>query len=102
LQSLEVSYVHLSREQPTLGLWVADYPVELLDLFSTAAHRVVLQMYEHYAQIHPEVFVRVAELPISDKLREIRWGGGMGRLCFFEYFFLGYSAEGMLTPPPPP
>lgn len=33
---------------------------------------MVLQLYPNYQEIHNEVFVRIIELPITDKLRDIR------------------------------
>mmetsp|Transcript_46997 Transcript_46997/g.111948 ORF Transcript_46997/g.111948 Transcript_46997/m.111948 type:complete len:925 (-) Transcript_46997:100-2874(-) len=71
-QSLEVSYMHLSNAQPVFGIWVADAPEPILDALNEAAFEVVLQLYPNYQEIHNEVFVRIIELPITDKLRDIR------------------------------
>jgi DNA replication licensing factor MCM2 len=71
-QSLEVSYMHLSNAQPVFGIWVADAPEPILEALNEAAFEVVLALYPNYQEIHNEVFVRIIELPITDKLRDIR------------------------------
>jgi DNA replication licensing factor MCM2 len=71
-QSLEVSYMHLSIAQPVFGMWVADAPEDMLEKLNETAMEVVKQLYPDYDQIHNEIFVRIVELPITDKLRDIR------------------------------
>lgn len=71
-QSLEVSYMHLSIAQPTFGMWVADAPELMLEKLNETAMEVVKQLYPDYDEIHNEIFVRIVELPITDKLCEIR------------------------------
>ena len=72
LQSLEVSYIHLSREAPILAIWVADAPKGMLKHFHEVAQEAVLEEFEDYAAIHDEVWVRVTDLPVSDSLRDLR------------------------------
>lgn len=48
-------------------------PSKMLEIFNSGAMNVVLQIYEHYEQIHDHVFVRIIDLPVSDKLRDIRY-----------------------------
>ena len=71
-QSLEVSYMHLSQAQPVFGIWVADAPGAILEVLDDAAMDVVSQQYPNYQEIHPDIFVRIIDLPIVDKLRDIR------------------------------
>lgn len=71
-QSLEVSYMHLSQAQPVFGIWVADAPGAILEVLDDAAMDVVSQQYPNYQDIHPDIFVRIIDLPIVDKLRDIR------------------------------
>ena len=71
-QSLEVSYVHLAIAQRMLGLWVADVPDLVLKKFNETAMQVVKHRYPDYDEIHNEIFVRITDLPITDKLRDIR------------------------------
>ena len=71
-QSLEVSYLHLSRLEPTLAIWVADAPAEMFEMFHEAAKTETLKLYPSYESIHKQVFVRLEDLPIKDQIRDIR------------------------------
>ncbi|KAA8494300.1 DNA replication licensing factor mcm2 [Porphyridium purpureum] len=71
-QSVVVSYGHLVSYDPVLAVWVADAPAEMLPLLDSEAFQVTLEFFPEYGAIHPEVFVRIAELPILDNLRDIR------------------------------
>mmetsp|Transcript_31335 Transcript_31335/g.43462 ORF Transcript_31335/g.43462 Transcript_31335/m.43462 type:complete len:877 (+) Transcript_31335:109-2739(+) len=71
-QSLEISYLHLSEAEAVLAIWVADAPAELLPIFSQVAKEVVLSHYGNYDQIHQDIFLRIAGLPIIDQIRDIR------------------------------
>ena len=44
----------------------------MLSIFDDVATQVVQQQFESYADIHDEVFVRISDLPIKDKLRDLR------------------------------
>lgn len=68
----QVSYLHLSRAQPILAIWLADAPREMLELMDEVVTAVVTRAFPAYAEIQDEVRVRVAELPIVDKLRDLR------------------------------
>lgn len=71
-QSLIVQYQHISSTESTLGVWLADCPSSVLEIFNEAATDVTLSVFPDYAGIHPEIFVRISELPVADKLRNIR------------------------------
>ena len=71
-QSLEVSFQHLSNSQPMLAIWVADMPAQMLEHFNEVASHVVSMEFEEYKRIHADINVRITDLPISDKLRDIR------------------------------
>jgi len=71
-QSLEVSYLHLSNDQSTLGIWLADTPREMLTLMNEVARALTLEKYREYNQVHDEIYVRICDLPIKDSLRELR------------------------------
>ena len=73
-QSLEVSYLHLSHHTPSLAIWLADVPKQILALFDAVAQEVVLERYDDYSRIHSEIYVRITQLPLDDKLRELRHG----------------------------
>lgn len=71
-QSLVVNYSHISLTNTTLGVWLADIPTSVLEIFNEAATDVTLSVFPDYGLIHPEIFVRISDLPVGDKLREIR------------------------------
>jgi DNA replication licensing factor MCM2 len=71
-QSLEVSYLHLSRLEPTLAIWVADAPADMLELFNEVAKSEALKLYPAYEAIAKDIFVRITKLPIVDQIRDIR------------------------------
>jgi DNA replication licensing factor MCM2 len=71
-QSLQVSYLHLSRSAPLLAIWLADAPKDMLNIFNEVSRDVVLQQFADYKEIHDQIFVRITDLPIRDNLRELR------------------------------
>ena len=78
-QSLEVSYTHLCVMMPTVAVWVADAPRAVLDVLHGAATDVALAEFPEYGSIHAEVYVRIADLPIQDSIRDLRQArGGRG------------------------
>jgi DNA replication licensing factor MCM2 len=71
-QSLEITFLHLSRRHPTLAIWVAEEPSLILPILNEVALEVTLEVYTEYLNIHNEVFVRIGDLPVEDKLRDLR------------------------------
>ena len=71
-QSLELTYTHLSQKMPSLAIWVAEVPNLILPVFNEVAHELVNEVFPNYDQIHREIFVRIRDLPIEDKLRDLR------------------------------
>lgn len=71
-QSLVVSFKHLSISEPTIGIWLADAPALILEIFNDAATSVTFSIFKEYKRIHSDIFVRISELPVSDNLRDIR------------------------------
>lgn len=71
-QSLVVNFKHFSIAEPTVAIWLADTPTLIIDLLNKAATDVTLSIFPEYERIHPEIFTRIAELPVSDHLRDIR------------------------------
>jgi len=71
-QSLEITYTHLSEKSPTLALWVAEQPAILIPLLNEVAFSVVSELYPSYGEIHNDVFVKIKDLPVEDKLRDLR------------------------------
>lgn len=71
-QSLNVSFIHLSKKDRIIATWVADAPSLMLPILDEVLKKEVLRLYPAYEDIHPEVFVRISELPIIDQIRDIR------------------------------
>eukprot|EP01038_Epipyxis_sp_PR26KG_P005040 gene5040-7031_t len=70
--SIEVSYGHLGEMQSLLAIWLTDVPRDMLQIFDEVLQTVVLEKFPHYAKIVQEVHVRIINLPISDRLRNLR------------------------------
>jgi len=71
-RSLKVSYLHLSSSLPSLAIWTADCPRIMIDLFNQVATICASQFYPGYEMIQKGIHVRIEELPVSDKLRDLR------------------------------
>lgn len=71
-QSLVINFKQFSAAEPTIGIWLADAPTQIIEIFNEGATDVTLSIFPEYSRIHPEIFVRVAELPVEDELRDIR------------------------------
>lgn len=71
-QSLEISYNDIKNTNPTLATWIAFEPMIIFPYLNRTAYQLACKQYPSYANIHPEVFVKIKELPIKDNLRELR------------------------------
>jgi DNA replication licensing factor MCM2 len=71
-ESLEISFQHLAETKATLALFLANAPAETLRIFDEVAMDAVRLDYPDYERIHSEIHVRVADLPTSYTLRELR------------------------------
>lgn len=71
-QSLEVTYTHLSEKSPTLALWIAEQPGIIIPLLNEVAFNVVTELYPSYEEIHSDVYVKIRDLPVEDRLRDLR------------------------------
>ncbi len=72
LASLEVSYTHLSSEMPLLAIWLAEDPRDMLDLMDEVATRLVARYFPEYHHIQDEIHVRITDLPVTDRIRDLR------------------------------
>jgi DNA replication licensing factor MCM2 len=71
-ESFSISYMHLSQACSTLAIWTADCPRQMLEVFDEEAFAVVLAYFPQYNQVHSSVHVRIADLPVSDSIRDLR------------------------------
>lgn len=72
LQSFELEYMILAKEQPALAIYLVDAPNLVLDIFNPAAKEVVLSMYPAYERIASEIYVRIRDLQIFEEIRDLR------------------------------
>ena len=72
LISLPVTYTHLSTQNPTLALWVAEEPALMLPILNEVAFRLVLHLFPSYDNVTKHIFVRIRDLPIEDSIRDLR------------------------------
>ncbi|KAH0589034.1 MCM DNA helicase complex subunit [Termitomyces sp. 'cryptogamus'] len=71
-ESLEVSYLHLAISKPILAYFLTNSPTAMLEIFDEVALNAILVYYPSYQRIHSEVHVRIADLPLSSSLRDLR------------------------------
>ncbi|KAG9316373.1 MCM-domain-containing protein [Chiua virens] len=71
-ESLEVSYLHLAVSKPILAYFLTNSPASMLTIFDEVALNAILVYYPSYERIHSEVHVRIADLPLSSSLRDLR------------------------------
>ncbi|KAG2150505.1 MCM-domain-containing protein [Suillus clintonianus] len=71
-ESLEVSYLHLAMSKPILAYFLTNSPSAMLVIFDEVALNAILVYYPSYERIHSEVHVRIADLPLSSSLRDLR------------------------------
>lgn len=73
--SLEVSYGDLAEMQSLLAIWLTDVPKDMLQIFDEVLQSVVQEDFPHYSKfVHQKVHIRIINLPISDRLRDLRQG----------------------------
>ena len=56
-----------------LAYFLPEAPTEMLKIFDEATKEIVLAMFPRYEQIAKEIHVRIAELPLVEELRSLRW-----------------------------
>ena len=71
-QSLEVHYTHIANVYETLAVWIGFEPAIILPYLNTVAFEVANYYFPGYDNIQSEVYVRIKDLPIKDKLRDLR------------------------------
>lgn len=70
-----MDFVDLWEHIPLMAEWLADAPNEILSLLDEIAFREVTNShaFPDYKRIHPEIHVRVTNLPASYLLRDLRY-----------------------------
>jgi DNA replication licensing factor MCM2 len=67
-----VSYLHLALSKPILAYFLTNSPTAMLAILDEVALQAILVYYPAYERIHAEVHVRIADLPLSTSLRDLR------------------------------
>lgn len=71
-ESLDVSFLHLVETKAQLAFFLANNPMAILPIFDDVAFDVILLYYPSYDRIHSDIHVRIAEMPTSSSLRDLR------------------------------
>lgn len=71
-ESLIVDYAHLADSRAVLATFLIASPAEVLKIMDFVAMQAVELVYPVYRQIHAEIHVRIAGLPVALSLRDLR------------------------------
>ncbi|GAB4814991.1 hypothetical protein N2152v2_002037 [Parachlorella kessleri] len=71
-QSLEVNYIDLANTLPTIAIWVADHPKEVLPILHETAKEVALEEFADFENMHDTIYVRIANIPLQESIRDLR------------------------------
>lgn len=74
LESLEVSYPDISAHTPIIGIWLGDAPSQILEILNDAAYLLITNqaLFPEFTRIASEIHVRITDLPIIDRIRDLR------------------------------
>lgn len=72
-QSLEVSYAHIQKANPTIALWIYDEPLLIIPILNEVVFRVALELFPDYRAIFDEAYLRIRDLPVVDLIRNLRF-----------------------------
>jgi DNA replication licensing factor MCM2 len=72
-QSLEVSYLHIKKTNPTIALWIYDEPLLIIPILNEVVFRVALELFPDYSAIYNDAYLRIRDLPVSDLIRNLRF-----------------------------
>jgi DNA replication licensing factor MCM2 len=70
--SLDIKYQHFKRALPTLTMWLGLEPSYLIPELNSILHTTLCKMSPQFKNIVKETYVKVFELPINDKIPELR------------------------------
>lgn len=71
--SLEIDYKKFICVHPNIAIWLADAPQSVLEVMEDVAMKVVFDLHPNYKNIHQKIYVRIANLPVHDQIRNIRY-----------------------------
>lgn len=71
-QSLEVTYSHLTQQNPTLAYWVFETPSLVFPILNQVAFELACKYFPGYENIHHEIYIKIRDFPLEEKLRDLR------------------------------
>ena len=71
-QSLEVVYMHITNNIPTIAYWIFESPAIILPHLNSTAFDIACRFFPGYQEIRPEIYVRIRSFPLEEKIRDLR------------------------------
>lgn len=71
-QSLEVEIGDIIHSMSMIAAWIVEAPKDMLAILEEVAREVVLKLFPYYDTIQQEIYVRILDLPGTEKLRDLR------------------------------
>ncbi|TMW61791.1 hypothetical protein Poli38472_010854 [Pythium oligandrum] len=71
-QSLEIEIGDVIHSMSMVAAWIVEAPKDMLTILEEVARAVVLALFPYYDTIHQEIYVRILDLPGTEKLRDLR------------------------------
>ncbi|KAI9910058.1 hypothetical protein PsorP6_010453 [Peronosclerospora sorghi] len=71
-QSLEIEIGDLIQSMSMVAAWLVEAPKDMLPILDEVAMEVVLALFPYYSKIHQQLYVRILDLPGTERLRDLR------------------------------
>ncbi|EEY58832.1 DNA replication licensing factor Mcm2, putative [Phytophthora infestans T30-4] len=71
-QSLEIEIGDVIHSMSMVAAWLVEAPKDMLAILDEVAQDVVLALFPYYATIHQQIYVRILDLPGTERLRDLR------------------------------
>lgn len=70
--SLDITYKNLTETFPTIAYWVFESPAILIPSLNQVTFDLICKMFPGFHSIKSEIFVKICEFPLEEKIRELR------------------------------
>ncbi|CAI5745352.1 unnamed protein product [Peronospora destructor] len=71
-QSLEIEIGDVIHSMSMVAAWLVEAPKDMLVILDEVAQEVVLALFPYYSTIHQKIYVRILDLPGTERLRDLR------------------------------
>ncbi|KDO19733.1 hypothetical protein SPRG_15063 [Saprolegnia parasitica CBS 223.65] len=71
-QSLEIEIGDIIQSMSIFAAWIVEAPKDMLTILDEVAREVVMALFPYYDTIHKEIYVRILDLPGTEKIRDLR------------------------------